>query len=110
MSLQIDAVRPTVFRHSEVASYSPPVFDPASEDGPVLIVRETRVIGGRPAIVLYSPLGPGHDDLVSILVSVYDPATGARYDLNSSNRKLMGANLEPMIAIAASLFDPPNAP
>ena len=74
-----------------------------------LIVRELRVIAGRPATVTYSPLGPKHHDGAFVNVEVYDVATGAGYIVYGRNGSLglLGgpAAAERVIAIASSLFD-----
>ena len=70
--------------------------------------RETRVIAGRPAVVIYSPLGPSHDDLFPVAVWVYDPASEATYEIWGLNTG--GSNIEGVITIARSLFEPPVQP
>ena len=74
----------------------------------LLIVHELRVIAGRPATVLYSPLGPKHHNTIAIEVSVYDAATGAGYIVQgrSGSLGLRGGPdaAERVIAIACSLF------
>ena len=75
-----------------------------------LSVTETRVIAGRPAQVTYSPLGPGHFDLAAVIVWIYDPATESRYAVYGETKSLLGANVDAVIAIACSLFEPPNSP
>ena len=71
-----------------------------------LIVRELRMIAGRPATVKYSPLGPKHNAVTAIEVEVYDAATGAGYILDGLSGGLRGgpAAAERVIAIACSLF------
>ena len=73
-------------------------------------VSETRLIAGRPARVIYSPLGPRHNDFFPVTVWVYDPATESEYALYASTRSLLGANVDALLAIAASLFETPNPP
>ena len=73
-------------------------------------VTETRTIAGRPAVVSYSPQGLHHYIDYSIIVSVYDAATDSEYTIITYTRSLAGSNLDPVIAIAESLFEPPNAP
>ena len=68
--------------------------------------RETRVIAGRPAVVIYSPLVPSHDDLFPVAVWVYDPASEATYEIWGLNTG--GSNIEGVITIARSLFEPPD--
>ena len=75
-----------------------------------LYVVETRVIADRPARVRYSPLGPLHDSGGIMEVRIYDPATESGYALNALGAGWSGANIDSLIAIAASLFEPPNAP
>lgn len=75
-----------------------------------LAVSETRIVAGRPAIVTYVPPGPAHHPHSSIDVWIYDPATGAQYLLLPSTKSLLGANVDALLAIAASLFEPPNPP
>ena len=72
-----------------------------------LIVRELRMIAGRPATVKYSPLGPKHNAVTAIEVEVYDAATGAGYILDGLSGGLRGgpAAAERVIAIACSLFE-----
>ncbi len=78
--------------------------------GANLTVTETRVIAGRPAQVFYSPPGPTSDPRSITLLWVYDPATQSEYELYGLNTSLSGSNIDNMIAIARSLFEPPNAP
>ena len=66
--------------------------------------RETRVIAGRPAVVIYSPRGPSHDDHFPVTVWVYDSATEATYQVHGLNTNLRGKNVNRVIAIARSLF------
>ena len=73
-------------------------------------VYETRVIVGRPALVDYSPLGPHHDRSGSVRVWIYDPATESDYFILGLGPPLLGANADAVLAIARSLFEPPNAP
>ena len=73
-------------------------------------VWETRVIAGRPAIVSYSPAGPENNRHFPVAVWVYDPATESEYLIRPMTGGLVGADVDPVIAIAASLFEPPNAP
>ena len=87
-----------------------PVVASWSPNGDDLIVRETRVIAGRPAIVRYSPLGPTHNEFSRVVVGIYDPAPASRYTLDAGAGSLPGSDLDALIAIAASLFAPPNPP
>ena len=73
-------------------------------------VYETRVIAGRPARVAYSPSGPNHSDLFPVTVWIYDPSTEAEYEILGGVKTLRGSNIDAVIAIARSLFEPPNAP
>ena len=73
-------------------------------------VLETRVIAGRPARVQYSPPGPNHSSAMPTQVLVYDPATETQYEVFPYNTTLQGSNIDAVIAIARSLFEPPNAP
>ena len=70
-------------------------------------VYETRLIAGRPALVDYSPLGPHHDRAGAVRVWVYDPATESDYYIISGDGTLRGANVDAVLAIAASLFEKP---
>ena len=69
-------------------------------------VAETRTIAGRPARITYSPLGPNHNRLAYISVWVYDAATESEYFLIGDGR-LRGDDVDPVIAIARSLFESP---
>ncbi len=73
-------------------------------------VYETRVIAGRPARVAYSPSGPNHSDLFPVTVWIYDASTEAEYAILGKTKSLRGSNVDAVIAIARSLFEPPNAP
>ena len=73
-------------------------------------VHATRLIAGRPALVRYSPLGPNHNPLGGAVVWIYDAATESEYRVSGKARSLRGPNIEALIAIARSLFEPPNAP
>ena len=68
-------------------------------------LNETRVIAGRPAEISYS-----HDSPSSVSLIVYDQATEAAYSIRTSNRIFRGENLDALIDLARSLFEPPNAP
>ena len=76
----------------------------------MMAVAETRIIAGRPAMVFYSPAGPLNDRDYAIVVSVHDPETNGVYTLYGLTRTLRGSNVDALIAIAESLFEPPNAP
>ena len=73
-------------------------------------VVETRVIAGRPARVQYSPPGPNHSSTMPTQVLIYDSATQTEYEIFPYDTRLQGANIDAVIAIARSLFEPPNAP
>ena len=75
------------------------------EDGRVS--TETRVIAGRPALAAYSPQGPNHDRLLSTRVWVHDQATESLHVIRGDNANLWGANVDPVIGIARSLFERP---
>ena len=64
---------------------------------------ETRVIAGRPARIHYDPSGA--DPLFPINLLIYDPATHSVYTLVPLSGSLRGANVDAVIAIAASLFE-----
>ena len=59
---------------------------------------------------MYSPVGTNHDRLFPVTVWIYDPATDALYWVLGENKSLLGSNVDAVIAIARSLFEPPNAP
>ena len=72
-------------------------------------VRETRMIAGRPAVVIHG--GPGYAGRRwSVTVWVYDEATESEYKIIASDWSLTagGGNAGAVIAIARSLFEPPN--
>ena len=73
-------------------------------------VGETRVISGRPAVVLYSPEGPLHHPTTNVRVRVYDPGKDSLYTVNGVDPSLLGSNVEGVIAIARSLFEGQNPP
>lgn len=68
-------------------------------------VVETRMIAGRPTIVVYSPAGPNHNRYRVIEAWVYDPAPDAVYNVMGFDWTLNGSNVDAVIAIARSLFD-----
>ncbi|MCY3887008.1 MAG: hypothetical protein OXG19_04805 [Chloroflexi bacterium] len=72
-----------------------------------LHVRHTLVIAGRPAYVHYRPT-----DLYPIVgvVYIYDPAMDAEYRVFASGGSRAFPDIDTLIAIAASLFEPPNPP
>ena len=67
--------------------------------------RETRVIAGRPAVVVYSPPGPNHNEYALPAVWVYDPATDVQYVIHARDGALMGDSPDLLLTIAASLFE-----
>ena len=73
-------------------------------------VAEARTIAGRPAIISYSPAGPTNDIDFLIRLRLHDPATDSEYTILTYDRSLGGSNVDAVIAIAESLFEPPNAP
>ena len=73
-------------------------------------VAEARTIAGRPAIISYSPAGPTNDIDFLIRLRLHDPATHSEYTILTYDRSLGGSNVDAVIAIAESLFEPPNAP
>ncbi len=72
--------------------------------------RETRVIHGRPATVVYSPQGPNHLPISSIRVSVYDARSEIAYEVTGLGSSLLGSNVDAAIEIARSLYESPNPP
>ena len=77
-------------------------------NGDDLGVTETRLIAGRPAMVRYG--GPNPGQYFPTSVRIYDAATESEYALFGDARSLRGPNVDALIAIARSLFEPPNAP
>lgn len=67
-------------------------------------VRETRVVAGRPAMVIYSPAGPDSRPGFPISIWVYDPETEADYHLVAGDRSIRGSNIEAALAIVRGLF------
>ena len=74
-------------------------------DNPDGGVREARTIDGRWAVVEYAP--PGRPQLLSTKVEVFDEATGVMYVVKGQDRNMLGSNLDPVIAIARSLYRAP---
>ena len=70
-----------------------------------LNITETLMIAGRPATIFSSNLRS-----VATLITVYDQATETQYELWGGHKDLKGENVGNLIAIATSLFEPPNAP
>ena len=71
-------------------------------------VRETRVVAGRPAMVIYSPEGPDSNPDFPINIWVHDPETATDYHLVAGDGSISGSNIEAAIAIVQGLFEPPN--
>ena len=78
------------------------------------VVQELRVIANRAALVQYSPLGAQHHPSGRVSVLIYDDVAECIYwvEGRSGSLGLRGgpAALERVLAIAASLFESPNAP
>ena len=68
-------------------------------------VVETRMIAGRPAIVVYSPVGANHNFYIAVWVLVYDPIPDAAYHVRGLDATLRGNRVNAGIAIARSLFE-----
>ncbi|MXW24219.1 MAG: hypothetical protein F4Z96_06185 [Chloroflexi bacterium] len=87
--------------HTKAASWT-------VNDGNWLLVRELRMVAGRPATVMYSPHGPQQHPTATSGVSVYDAATEAVYIISGLSGRPEAA--ERVIEIAESLFDdtPPD--
>lgn len=68
-------------------------------------IAETRMIAGRPAFVSHSPPGPNHNAAAYVRVWVYDAATESEYSLIGIDGDLRGDRIDPLIAIARSLFE-----
>ena len=66
---------------------------------------ETRVIAGRPA-----QIRQGQSPFLGVKITIYDPATGAGYEIVTSHPSFRGENLDALIDLARSLFESPNAP
>ena len=96
-------------RGEQVDTIAYPNFAAGHGSG-TMAVAETRIIAGRPARVYYSPAGALNDRDYAIVVSVHDPETNGVYTLYGLARPVRGSNIDAMIAIALSLFEPPNAP
>ena len=65
-------------------------------------LRETRVVAGRPAVVIYSKAS----HRFPLKLWVYDPATQVQYAIYGHHSSLRGGNGDAVIAIAESLFTP----
>ncbi|MCY3887896.1 MAG: hypothetical protein OXG19_09405 [Chloroflexi bacterium] len=92
--------------HATLRGWPEPAVSRSNAD--TLGVAETRLIAGRPALVQYSPAGPSNSDLFPVTVWVYDAATQSRYRIAGYDGSLLGSNIDAVIAIARSLFEPPN--
>ena len=79
----------------------------SSESSGVVVV-ETRMIAGRPAIVEYSPAGPNHNPYVAVRVLVSDPILDVVYHVRGLDGTLRGDRFDAGIAIARSLFEESN--
>ena len=64
-------------------------------------LRETRVVAGRPAVVIYSKVSRDFP----LTLWVYDPATQVQYTIYGQHSSLRGGNVDAVIAIAESLFE-----
>ena len=73
-------------------------------------VREFHSVGDRPALVAYSPQGPNHWADFRVEASVYDSTAGIVYTVFGYHPSLQGSNVDAVVAIARSLFEPPNPP
>ncbi len=71
-------------------------------------VTETRTIAGLPARVRYSPPGPNHRPTYPTRVWVFDPATDVEYAVQGRAPGLRGSNVEAVLDVVRSLFEPPN--
>ena len=80
-----------------------PVFEVATGHQ-YAVQRELRTVDGRPALLIYSPTGPNHDEGYPISIWIFDDATGIQYRVSSHTPELRGSNIEPVIAIARSLL------
>ena len=72
-----------------------------------ILTIETRIIDGHPAVVIYSLV---ENALHGTRVTIYDETTGLAYGVDGYHPTLRGTNIDATIAIARSLFEPPNAP
>ena len=68
-------------------------------------VLELLVIAGRPAMLRYSPPGPSHSTTYPEKLWIYDPATESEYVIFADH---LPFEKDDVIAIARSLFEPPN--
>ena len=65
--------------------------------------HETRVIAGRPARLMFSPLGPEHLPGFPTRVEVFDPETDVTYTIMAEDFSLR-SNPEAVVEMARSLF------
>ena len=73
-------------------------------------VTETRVIAGYPGLIQYWPPHSDRRPYTAIQVWVYDAATNSAHTIRGIDPTVTGNNVEAAIAIARSLFEPPNPP
>ena len=66
---------------------------------------ELLVIAGRPAMIVYSPPGPNHAPNFSEELWIYDAVTESEYVIFADH---LPFGKDDVIAIARSLFEPPN--
>ena len=71
-----------------------------------IVVAETRVVAGRPVVVVYAT-DDGPDSPMALL---FDPPTNTGYWIQASGGSVEGSVLDAVLAILGSLFEPPNAP
>ena len=71
----------------------------------------TRVVNGRPVVVVYSPPGPNQARHGGISALIYDRPTRTAYWINGSDRSLrQSSDIDAVLAILGSLFESPNPP
>ena len=68
-------------------------------------VVETRMIAGRLAIVVYSPVGANHNSYIAVWVLIHDPIPDTAYHVRGLDGTLRGNRVDAGTAIARSLFD-----
>ena len=93
-AFRICGLHVTGWYHPEIASW----HDGAS-------VRETRVVAGRPAMVIYSPKGPENRPDFPINIWVHDPETSTDYHLVAGDGSISGSNVDAALAIVQGLFE-----
>ena len=79
---------------------------PSETYDPQLSTVETRIIDGHPAFLSYSLV----EGFRSNFVHIYDEETGLEYVVNGRHPTLSGIHVDRVIAIARSLYEPPNSP